>query len=187
MVATIVAVATVSTAASGSERRGHVLLSAPRQQGMATLYARWPAAAINYPTAMTRYRYAVEREKLPPHTYPFILAAQPPYGGPWTWTAPNGSHVRRMANGAMHLSLTDLLSNWFLEIDCRDAGWPVFSCDDGIERIAAAPRPETLVIDGVEFSRILPSDLLPPAEASALGLPASTTAPETAAPSVLAQ
>ncbi len=157
MVCAIIAVAAVSTAASGAERRGGLLLTQPQQNGMTALYARWPGAAMSYPTAMTRYRYAVERENLPPRTYPFIMSAKPPFGGPWTWTAQNGSHARRMADGAMHLSLTNLLANWFVEIDCRDAGWPVFACADGIERIAEAPTPELLVIDGVEFSRVLPT------------------------------
>lgn len=187
MVATIVAVTAVSTAASGEERRGRVLLNTPRQQGITALYARWPGAAISYPTAMTRYRHAVERENLPPRTYPFVLTAQPPYGGPWTWTALNGSHVRRMADGAMHLSLTELLGNWFVEIDCRDAGWPIFSCNDGIERIAAAPRPETLVIDGVEFSRVLPSEPPAPAATEPAPLLPDASGAETIAPSASTQ
>ena len=166
MVSTIIAVAAVSTAASGAERRGGTLLMQTQQNGMAALYARWPGAAASYPTAMTRYRYATERENLPPRTYPFILLEKPPFGGPWTWTAENGSHVRRLADGAMHLSLTDRLGNWFSEIDCRDAGWPVFACNDGVERVAEAPRPDLLVIDGVEFARVLPVTA-PPAEAAA--------------------
>ncbi|PWK64921.1 hypothetical protein [Aminobacter sp. AP02] len=162
--ATLVAIIVVSLAASpaaGVEAsRGRTLLTDPHQHNLATLYQRWPNTAADYVTAMMRYRDAAEYEELPPKVYPFIMSYGRPLGGPWTWTAPNGSHVRRLRDGSLRISMTDQLGNWFVDILCTDTGWPVFSCSDGIERVAAAPIPQVLVIDGVEFSRTLP----PPTE-----------------------
>ncbi|MGF7006679.1 hypothetical protein [Aminobacter sp. BE322] len=125
---------------------------------MAALYGRWPRIAADYVTTMMRYRTAAEYEGLEPQSYPFILVDRPPYGGPWTWTAANGSHIRRLRDGSLRISLTDRLGNWFVEIFCTDAGWPVFSCSDGVDRIAAAPDPGVLMVDGLEFSRKLPAN-----------------------------
>ena len=145
---------------AGASGSGHALLVDTRQHGLAALYARWPAIAADYVTAMMRYRTAAEIERLPSQLYPFVMFDRPPLGGPWTWTAANGSHARRLQNGRLHLSLTGHLGNWFAEIDCLDAGWPVFACSDGIERVAAAPAPQLLVVDGLEFSRVLPAGKL---------------------------
>lgn len=157
LVATIIVILAASSAARGEATHGRQLLTDPHQHGLAALYAPWPAIAANYATAMMRYRNAAEYEGLPQQVYPFILLARPPLGGPWTWTAANGSHVRRLRDGALRISMTNQLGNWFVDILCTDTGWPVFSCDDGIERVAAAPAPQLFIIDGVEFSRALPA------------------------------
>ncbi|WP_395449705.1 hypothetical protein ACHMW7_07775 [Aminobacter sp. UC22_36] len=148
-------------AAPGADNRGRQLLVDPHPHGIGVLYAHWPVIAADYTTAMMRYRMASEYEDLPPKTYPFVMFTRPPLGGPWTWTAANGSHARRLRDGALRISLTDQLGNWFVEILCADTGWPVFSCSDGVQRIAAAPEPRLLVIDGVEFARILPAQPSP--------------------------
>lgn len=148
-------------AASGTENRAHHELGDPQQRGLAQLYGPWPMIAADYVTAMMRYHNAATQESLPPRIYPFVLRDRPPFGGPWTWTAANGSHARRLSDGSLHLSLTHQLGNWFVEISCLDAGWPVFSCSDGIERVASAPDPRLLVIDGIEFSRALPARTSP--------------------------
>lgn len=142
---------------AGTSASGRSLLLDPHQQGLAALYARSPAVAADYVTAMMRYRTAADIEQLPPQLYPFIMLGGPPLGGPWTWTAANGSHVRRLDNGQLHLSLTSRLGNFFAEIDCLNASWPLFVCSDGIKRVAAAPAPQLLVIDGMAFARILPA------------------------------
>lgn len=160
-VATALAILAASPAAGGAEKRGQDLLRDPQQHGMAALYAQWPGIAANYVTAMMRYRTAAEHEGMAPQTYPFILVDRPPFGGPWTWTAANGSLARRTRDGAFHLSLADGLGNWFAEINCHDAGWPAISCDDMVDRVARAPNPSRLIIDGVEFDRKLPSSEVP--------------------------
>lgn len=157
LLAAIAAVA-VATAAHAAENRARQLLVDPHLHGVGMLYARWPSIAADYTTAMMRYRLAAEYEDLPPRTYPFVMFSRPPLGGPWTWTATNGSHARRLKDGALRISLTDQLGNWFVEILCADSGWPVFTCSDGVQRIAAAPEPHLLVIDGVEFVRSLPAE-----------------------------
>ncbi|WP_318763577.1 hypothetical protein [Aminobacter niigataensis] len=169
LVATLVVALAASPAARAEAMRGRSLLGDPHQHGLAALYARWPAIAADYATAMMRYRGAAAHEDLPPSVYPFVLFTRPPLGGPWTWTAPNGSHARRLRDGALRISLTDRLGNWFVEILCTDAGWPVYSCSDGVERVAEAPEPRLLVIDGVEFSRLLPAPDGPPAQGSPPG------------------
>lgn len=159
--AQLLAISLVTLAATptmaGANASGRSLMVDARQHGLAALYAQWPTIAADYVTAMMRYRTAAEIERLPPRLYPFVMFDRPPLGGPWTWTAANGSHARRLQNGRLHLSLTDRLGNWFSEIDCLDAGWPVFVCSDGVKRVAAAPAPQLLVVDGVEFSRSLPA------------------------------
>lgn len=158
MVVAIVAALAAGAPAEGAEHRGRSLLVSPGQHGVAALYGRWPRIAADYVTTMMRYRTAAEYEGLEPQSYPFILVDRPPYGGPWTWTAANGSHIRRLRDGSLRISLTDRLGNWFVEIFCTDAGWPVFSCSDGVDRIAAAPDPGVLMVDGLEFSRKLPAN-----------------------------
>lgn len=160
LVATIFVILAASPAVWGEASRGRTLLTDPHQHSLATLYQRWPGIAADYATAMMRYRNAAEYEDLPPKVYPFIMLSGRPLGGPWTWTAANGSHVRRLRDGGLRISMTDQLGNWFVDILCTDSGWPVFSCSDGIERVAAAPIPQVLIIDGIEFSRALP----PPTE-----------------------
>lgn len=157
VVLVIIATFAATIAAQGAENRGRSLLRDPHQQGVAALYADRPVVAADYVTAMMRYRTAAQHENLPPRVYPFFMVERPPFGGPWTWTAANGSHVRRLHDGTLQLSLTDQLGNWFVEVLCYDAGWPVFSCTDGIDRTGAAPDARRLVIDGVDFRRKLPA------------------------------
>lgn len=161
LVATIFVILAALPAARGEAGHGRTLLRDTHQHSLAILYQRWPNIAADYVTAMMRYRNAAEYEDLPQKVYPFILFSRPPLGGPWTWTAANGSHVRRLRDGALRISMTDQLGNWFVDILCTDTGWPRFSCSDGVERVAAAPDPHLLVIDGVEFSRALPPSTEP--------------------------
>jgi hypothetical protein len=123
---------------------------------MATLHAD-QRAVVAYVAAMRRYQTAAGQTNPERYASSFLSTDRPMASAPWTWTASDGDTVRRMENGAFRVFLGNYLGNWFTEFDCAILEWPIFRCSDGKERKMSAPDPTTMILDGVEYRRFLPT------------------------------
>lgn len=123
---------------------------------MATLHAD-QRAVVAYVAAMRRYQAAAGQSNPEHYASSFLPTDRPMASAPWTWTASDGDTVRRMENGAFRVFLGNYFGNWFTELDCAILEWPMFHCSDGKKRKMSAPDPTTMILDGVEYRRFLPT------------------------------
>ncbi|MCT7378052.1 hypothetical protein [Chelativorans salis] len=151
----LLAVAVTGSSASGEEQRGRFRVFDNGPGEMAALYADRPSIVADYAAAMSRYRMVAEVADFKPLAYPFLSSRSVIAKEPWTWMAPDGSVVRRLRIGLFRINAADSLGNWFTDIECVDAGWPVFECSDGRTRRMSAPDGETMIFGGVEYKREL--------------------------------
>lgn len=162
----VLAAAPAQQAIAELSRRDFTMIDA-QPNGMAELYADYPSVLRDYVAAMDGYRMLKPDRSPSGFAYPLIARNEALVEGPWAWAATNGSTVRRLQTGGFRLTVGDYLVNWFVEVDCQDIGWPMFSCGDGRQREMSSPNLTTLVFDGVEYKRVLPTGQQPaPAEAA---------------------
>jgi hypothetical protein len=151
----LLAVAMTGSSASGEEQPGRFSVFDNRPGGMAALSADRPSIIADYAAAMARYRMVAEIAGFKPLAYPFLSPRNVIAKERWTWMAPDGSVARRLRIGLFRINAADNLGNWFTDIECSDAGWPVFECSDGRTRRMSAPDSETMIFGGVEYKREL--------------------------------
>jgi hypothetical protein len=106
-----------------------------------------------YETAMTRYEVALDRLSSGDEVAVFFIPASEDQV--WTWRSDDDA-VRRLEKGLFRISIGSCLTGFCTEIDCRDAGWPMFQCSDGITREMAAPDFSTMVFGKETYSRARP-------------------------------
>jgi hypothetical protein len=160
-----------------SPPKSEVLLAAtlPQKfgQGPADVFSRQPLAiARDYAPAMIWYRAALARDG-----QPTIAAAEPNEEDPNPlryWIAENGDIVSRTGRGLFHLTYGNGSQNWYREFDCRLVNWPdgeskaIMNCDDGVQRTMVIPSSGTVVVDDVEYKRVVTEAPLDGPEAYAI-------------------
>lgn len=129
-------------------------------QGPADVFSRQPLAiAKDYAPAMIWYRAALSR-----NGQPAIAATEPNEDDPNPlryWIADNGDLVSRTGRGQFHLTFGSGARNWYRELDCRLVNWPdgeakaIMNCDDGVQRTMVIPSSGTVVVDDVEYKRVV--------------------------------
>lgn len=148
----LAAVPARATAVDGPDRAA---LHANHPTGIAALYRDASPVVADYSAAMMRYRAAYQGEAGAPLAFRLIRPDEP-IGGAWTWAAEDGSIVKRVKKGTYLVVRTDRPGNWFVELQCRSASWPKFTCSDGRVREMSAPDLNTMVLNGTTYSRIMP-------------------------------
>jgi hypothetical protein len=151
----VLAVAMPGLGASAEDQRGRFPVFDNRPGAMANLHAGRPSIVADYAAAMTRYRTVAEVADFKPPAYPFLSPRSVIAREPWTWMARDGSVVRRLGIGLFRITAADNSGSWFTDIECAEAGWPLFECTDGRSRRMSAPDSETMVFGGVEYKREL--------------------------------
>lgn len=79
-----------------------------------------------------------------------------PFDVPWTWVSKDGGAIRRVGDGEFLLTTATTSRDWFADTRCYAAGWPMFFCNDGRERVMSAPDLTTTIFDEVSYHRVLP-------------------------------
>lgn len=110
-----------------------------------------PPLPAAYAVAMWRYRAATAGSA---QGYPLVGGSAS--RDPWTWTSVDGSVLYRLAPGSFRVTLSTAAGSLYIDIDCHDAGWPLFMCSDGRERQMKAPDFSTVIFDNIEFRRRSP-------------------------------
>jgi hypothetical protein len=134
-------------------RGAHHIARRDASSGMAGLYAARPAVLVEYVAAMRRYHAAAARADVSGLAMRLEMNAEPARNEPWTWIAASGDSVRRIKPGMFKLSTGSYLGNWFFDIECLVVEWPTFACSDGRNRKMSAPDAETVIFDGIEYTR----------------------------------
>lgn len=152
----VLSAAPAQQAAAELSRRDFTMIDG-QTRGMGKLYASYPRIVRDYVAAMDDYRALRLYRNSAGFAYPLIAPSDAATAArSWTWTASNGSAVRRLKSGGFRLTVGEYFGNWFAEVDCRDVGWPVFSCGDGRQRKMSSPDLTILTFDGVEYVRAQP-------------------------------
>jgi len=139
-----------------------------RYVSMADLYAEHPTTVAAYAEALLRYRAVLDRGNFkdasplfPDEQQASAQTPSSPYFIPFLWTTPDGATIRKLPDGSFLVTSSRLLANWYSEMRCHHAGWPVYFCDDNSERTMSAPDASTLIFDEVEYKRVVPAGEAP--------------------------
>ena len=120
---------------------------------IAAPYSADPDILTAFAKAMTRYRLTLATPDDP--AVPLEPTLLPAEFRVRTWRAADGSLLQSFSNKrGFRLTMGNFLSLLCAEVECTDAGWPVFKCTDGRERTMVAPDFVTAIFDGVTYLRL---------------------------------